>query len=268
MDFVEQARWFTPIGDGNRPGKVTLIGAGPGAVDLLTLRAARALGQAKMVLYDNLVSKDVLALVPAEAEMIYVGKVASHHTLAQESIIDLMVRLAQAGHDLVRLKGGDGYIFGRGGEEAQVLAEQDIPFEVVPGITAAQGAGACAGIPLTHRDYSATLVLATGHLRGENEVALDWQALSRPRQTVVIYMGIGTLPIICRELLAHGLAGDTPAALVEKASLPEQRCVTGTVAELPQLAKDENIKAPALIIIGHVVKLQAQLQPQAVAALL
>ncbi len=135
-----------------------------------------------MVLYDNLVSKDVLALVPAGAEMIYVGKVASHHTLAQESIIDLMVRLAQAGHDLVRLKGGDGYIFGRGGEEAQVLAEQDIPFEVVPGITAAQGAGACAGIPLTHRDYSATLVLATGHLRGANEVALDWQALSRPRR--------------------------------------------------------------------------------------
>lgn len=168
----------------------------------------------------------------------------------------------------MRLKGGDGYIFGRGGEEAQVLAEQDIPFEVVPGITAAQGAGACAGIPLTHRDYSATLVLATGHLRGANEVALDWQALSRPRQTVVIYMGIGTLPIICRELLAHGLPGDTPAALVEKASLPEQRCVTGTVANLPQLAKDENIKAPALIIIGHVVKLQAQLQPQAVAALL
>jgi len=261
MDFVEDARWFTPSAEHSGPGHVTLIGAGPGAADLLTLRAAKALGQAQMVLYDNLVSKDVLALVRPGAELIYVGKVSSHHTLSQECIIDLMVRLAQSGRSLVRLKGGDGYIFGRGGEEAQALAEAGITFEVIPGITAAQGAGACAGIPLTHRDYAATLVFATGHLRGKDEVALDWQTLSRPRQTVVIYMGIGTLPIICRELLAHGLAGDTPAALVERASLPDQRCVTGTLAQLPQLAQDERIKAPALIIIGHVVRLHEQLYP-------
>ena len=259
MDFVEQARWFTPVGDGCRPGKVTLVGAGPGAVDLLTVRAARALEQATMVLYDNLVSKDVLALVPAGAEMIYVGKVASHHTLAQESIIDLMVRLAQAGHDLVRLKGGDGYIFGRGGEEAQVLAEQDIPFEVVPGITAAQGAGACAGIPLTHRDYSATLVLATGHLRGANEVALDWQALSRPRQTVVIYMGVGTLPVICTKLVEHGLPGHTPAALVERATRPDQRTIVGTLETLPALSVKHGVHPPALILIGDTVSLQERI---------
>lgn len=263
MEFIEDARWFTPVaGYDGSPGHVTLVGGGPGAADLLTLRAAKALGQARMVLYDNLVSQDVLALVPPGAELIYVGKASSRHTLPQEAIIDLMLRLVQAGHDIVRLKGGDGYIFGRGGEEAQALAAAGIAFEVIPGITAAQGAGACAGIPLTHRDHAATLVFATGHLRGEHEVALDWPTLARPRQTVVIYMGIGTLPIICQQLQAHGLPCDTPAALVERASLPNQRCVTGTVASLPQLAQTHAIQAPALIIIGHVVSLQADLGRQ------
>lgn len=262
MDFVEDARWFAPTAEGGQePGRVTLVGAGPGAADLLTLRAARALQQAQMVLYDNLVSQDVLDLVPPEAQLIYVGKSASRHTLPQEAIIDLMLRLARSGRNLVRLKGGDGYIFGRGGEEALALAQAGIPFEVIPGITAAQGAGACAGIPLTHRDHAATLVFATGHLRAGKDVALDWQALARPHQTVVIYMGIGTLPIICEQLQAHGLTGDTPAALVERATLPNQRCVTGTLAQLPQLAQEHGIKAPALIIIGHVVSLHAQLQP-------
>lgn len=262
VEFVEDARWFAPADPAQTgPGRVTLVGAGPGAADLLTLRAAKALAQADMVLYDNLVSQDVLDLVPPEAQLIYVGKSASRHTLPQEAIIDLMLRLARSGRSLVRLKGGDGYIFGRGGEEALALAQAQIPFEVIPGITAAQGAGACADIPLTHRDHAATLVFATGHLRAGKDVDLDWQALSRPRQTLVIYMGIGTLPIICQQLQAHGLAADTPAALVERASLPNQRCITGTLAQLPQLAQEHGIQAPALIIIGHVVSLHAQLQP-------
>ncbi len=265
MKFVEDARWFrappreecanTPL----PPGRVTLVGAGPGDPELLTLRAVKALRGARLVLYDHLVGKEVLRYVAEDADLIYVGKESSHHTLPQESIIDLMVRLARSGRPLVRLKGGDGFIFGRGGEEAQALAEAGIPFEVVPGITAAQGAGACAGIPLTHRDHAATLVFATGHLRGDNEVALDWELLARPRQTVVIYMGIGTLPTICTELARHGLPGDTPAALVEQASLPTQRCITGTLQALPALAQEHRVRPPALIVIGGVVALQPQL---------
>ena len=265
MKFVEEARWFSPPTrqeDPNAPvppGCVTLVGAGPGDPELLTLRAVKALRGARLVLYDHLVSKEVLRYVAEDADLIYVGKESSHHTLPQEAIIDLMVRLARSGRSLVRLKGGDGFIFGRGGEEAQALAQAGIAFDVVPGITAAQGAGAYAGIPLTHRDHAATLVFATGHLRGESDVALDWELLARPRQTVVIYMGIGTLPIICAELQRHGLPGDTPAALVEQATLPTQRCITGTLQELPALAQQHRVRPPALIVIGGVVALQPQL---------
>lgn len=242
-----------------QPGRVTLVGAGPGDPELLTLRAVKALRGARLVLYDHLVGKEVLRYVAEDADLIYVGKEASHHTLPQESIIDLMVRLARSGRPLVRLKGGDGFIFGRGGEEAVALAEAGIPFDVVPGITAAQGAGACAGIPLTHRDHAATLVFATGHLRGEDEAALDWELLARPRQTVVIYMGLGTLPRICAELVGHGLPRDTPAAIVEQVSLPGQRCITGTLADLPALAQAHRVRPPALIVVGGVVALQPQL---------
>ena len=265
MSFVEEARWFSgtaraETAEGPLPaGRVTLVGAGPGDPELLTLRAVKALRGARLVLYDHLVGKEVLRYVAEDADLIYVGKESSHHTLPQESIINLMVRLARSGRSLVRLKGGDGFIFGRGGEEAQALAEAGIAFDVVPGITAAQGAGACAGIPLTHRDHAATLVFATGHLRGNDEVALDWEALARPRQTVVIYMGMGTLPVICRELVRHGLSASTPAALVEQASLPSQRCITGTLQDLPRLAQQHRVRPPALIVVGEVVALQPQL---------
>lgn len=265
MSFVEDARWFTaaPVSDTPETpppaGRVTLVGAGPGDPELLTLRAVKALRGARLVLYDHLVGKEVLRYVADDADLIYVGKQSSQHTLPQEDIIDLMVRLARSGRSLVRLKGGDGFIFGRGGEEALALAEAGIGYDVVPGITAAQGAGACAGIPLTHRDHAATLVFATGHLRGDDEVALDWEALARPRQTVVIYMGIGTLPVICEQLVRHGLPANTPAALVEQASLPSQRCITGTVQDLPQLAQQHRVRPPALIIVGDVVALQPQL---------
>ena len=241
-------------------GRVTLVGAGPGDAELLTLKAARALANASTVLYDHLVSNDVLAHVAPGAELIYVGKQSRNHTLPQEGIIELMVRLAQQGRSLVRLKGGDPYIFGRGGEEAQALAAAGIACDTVPGISAAQGAAAATGIPLTHRDHAAMLVFATGHLQGEEgerTVALDWDALARPRQTVVIYMGVGTLPIICAELVKHGMAPDTPAAVIERATLPEQRTVVGSVQTLPALAVQHAVRAPALIVIGTTVSLHA-----------
>jgi len=243
-------------------GHVTLVGAGPGAPDLLTVKAANALRNATLVLYDNLVSKAVLELVPASADRVYVGKVSGHHSLSQTGIIELMVRLAKGGRRLLRLKGGDPYVFGRGGEEAQGLVAAGIPFDVIPGISAAQGAAAASGIPLTHRDHAEALVLATGHLRGEADartVDLDWAQLARPRQTVVIYMGVATLPVISTQLQAHGLSGDTPAAIIERATLPGQRSIVGTLATLPEIARTHDVRAPALIMIGTVVSLHAEL---------
>ena len=243
------------------PGTVTLLGAGPGDPELLTVKAVKALQAASLVLYDHLVSPAVLDHLSPTAERIYVGKESSRHTLPQGDIIELMLRLARSGRSLLRLKGGDGYIFGRGGEEAQALAAEGIPFTVIPGLTAAQGAAASVGIPLTHRDHAASLVLATGHLRDGQGLDMDWAMLARPRQTVVLYMGVNNLPEICRQLVAHGLPGDTPAALVEKATLPEERCITGTVAELPSLALRHQVRPPALIMIGSVVSVRAQLVP-------
>lgn len=254
------------------PGRVSLIGAGPGDPELLTLKAARLLGAARLVLYDHLVSRDILRLVPDDADLIYVGKEAGQHTLGQDAIVELMLRLARAGRSLVRLKGGDPYIFGRGGEEALALAEAGIPFEVVPGISAAQGAGAAAGIPLTHRDHATAVTYVTGHGRADRCRALaagddpespevDWAALARPHQTLVIYMGLGRLPQISAQLIAHGMPMDTPAALVERASLPDQRCVVGHLRDLPALAVAEGVKAPALILVGTVVGLRDQLDP-------
>jgi uroporphyrin-III C-methyltransferase len=244
------------------PAKVTLVGAGPGDPDLLTVRAARALRHARMVLYDHLVSRDVLHLVSDAADLVYVGKESARHTLPQEDIIELMIRLARGGKPVLRLKGGDPYIFGRGGEEAQALANAGIPFEVIPGISAAQGAAAYAGMPLTHRDHAASVVFATGHLRADGGGAtldLDWEVLARPRQTVVIYMGVGTLPTLCAQLMAHGLAPQTPAAIVERATCADQRTLVGTVQTLAALAEAYGVKPPALVIIGSVVTLHAVL---------
>ena len=243
-------------------GRVTLVGAGPGDAELLALKAARVLASADLVLYDNLVSSDVLGHVAVGAERIYVGKKSRNHTLPQEGIIELMVRLAQSGRSLVRLKGGDPYIFGRGGEEAEALAAAGIACDTVPGISAAQGAAASAGIPLTHRDHAAMLVFATGHLQGEEgerTVALDWAALARPRQTVVICMGVGTLPTICTQLIAHGLPASTPAAMIERATLPGQRSIVGTLQTLPALSVAHGVHPPALIMIGDTVTLQARI---------
>lgn len=238
------------------PATVTLVGAGPGDPELLTLKAARALQRATLVLYDHLVGAEVLELLPSRAQRIYVGKESTRHTLPQQAIVELMLRLAREGRPLVRLKGGDGYTFGRGGEEAEALARAGIPFEVIPGISAAQGAAASAGIPLTHRDHAGTLILATGHGRDDQALELDWRLLARPRQTVVIYMGVATLSRISEQLIAHGLDANTPAAAIERATLPGERVVTGTIATLPLLASMQRVKPPALIVIGSVVALR------------
>lgn len=239
------------------PALVTLAGAGPGDPELLTLKAARALAEAELVLYDHLVSPQVLALA-AHAERVYVGKQSARHAMSQEAIIALMVRLARAGRRVLRLKGGDPYVFGRGGEEAEALARAGVPFVVIPGISAAQGAAASAGIPLTHRDHAARIVWVTGHLRAgaEDMLGLDWPSLARPQQTLVVYMGLASLPLMAERLMAHGLAPDTPAALVERATLPQQRTLRGTLATLPALAAAEGACSPALLMIGAVVSLQ------------
>lgn len=239
-------------------GAVYLVGAGPGNPDLLTFRALRLMQKADIVLYDNLVSPAILALVRREAERLYVGKKASNHALQQEEINQLLVRLAQEGKTVLRLKGGDPFIFGRGGEEIDELAAQGIPFEVVPGITSAAGASCYAGIPLTHRDYAQSVTFVTGH-RQKGETELDWARLTSPTETLVIYMGVTEAPHICARLIEHGRKEDTPVAIIEKATTPEQRTITGTLASLPELMKQQAVKPPALIIIGDVVRLREKL---------
>jgi uroporphyrin-III C-methyltransferase/precorrin-2 dehydrogenase/sirohydrochlorin ferrochelatase len=240
------------------PGEVYLIGAGPGDPDLLTVKAARLIRQADVVLYDNLVAPGILELVRADAQRIYVGKERNKHTYRQEVINELLVMHARRGRRVVRLKAGDPFIFGRGGEEIETLAAQGIPFQVVPGITAALGVAAYAGIPLTHRDFAQACVFATGHLK-DGSMNLDWDLLARPRQTVVIYMGYQGLEQLCRELIAHGQPAGTPAAIVQQGTTQEQRVITGTLASLPALTAEAHLRPPTLIIVGEVVRLREKL---------
>ncbi|HUX64916.1 siroheme synthase CysG [Sulfuricella sp.] len=239
-------------------GEVYLVGGGPGNPDLLTFRALRLMQQADVVVYDNLVSPAVLELARRDAERIYVGKERAKHTMRQENINELLVKLAQEGKRVARLKGGDPFVFGRGGEEIETLAAHGIPFQVVPGITAATGVSSYAGIPLTHRDYAQSCVFVTGHLK-DGSVNIDLTGIAKTNQTIVIYMGLLGLPTLCQELVAHGLPITTPAAIVQQGTTYQQKVVTGTLATLPELAVNAKMKPPTLIIVGEVVKLQDKL---------
>ncbi len=240
-------------------GVVYLVGAGPGDPELLTLKAARLLAVADVVVYDNLVGPGVISLIHNGAEKIYVGKQTNRHTLPQDEINLLLVKLARQGKKVVRLKGGDPFIFGRGGEELETLADQGIAFEVVPGITAASGISCYAGIPLTHRDHAQSCIFTTGHLK-DGTLDLDWTALARSNQTVVIYMGLGALPEIARQLILHGMPISTPAAIIEKGTTARQRVIAGTLGSLPEQVLNASLESPALIIVGQVVALNPRLQ--------
>ncbi|GIU19011.1 uroporphyrin-III C-methyltransferase [Shewanella colwelliana] len=243
---------------GQQQGKVWLVGAGPGDVELLTLKAYRILKKADVVLYDALVSDEIMALVPQDAEKIAVGKRAGKHSAAQDEINQLLVTKAFTRKNVVRLKGGDPFIFGRGGEELETLVDAGVEFEVIPGITAASGTSAYAGIPLTHRDYAQGVSFITGHCKLESR-PMDWDGYANKQNTLVIYMGILNANIIQAGLMGAGRAADTPVAIVSKATTASQQCFIGTLGELEQLAASPALQMPALMIIGEVVTLREQL---------
>jgi uroporphyrin-III C-methyltransferase/precorrin-2 dehydrogenase/sirohydrochlorin ferrochelatase len=240
-------------------GFVSLVGAGPGDPDLLTLRALRTLQEADVIVYDRLVSPEVMRLARTDAEKIDAGKASSRHTLPQEEINQLLVRLAREGKRVVRLKGGDPFIFGRGGEEIETLMAQGIPFQIVPGVTAATGCAAYAGIPLTHRDHAQSVVFVTGHSREGLGSTVDWARLVNPQQTMVIYMGLQAFPRIRDALIQHGADPGLPAAIIEQGTTPRQRVVTGDLSTLYDLAVAKRVESPSLIIIGQVVTLHDRL---------
>ncbi len=242
----------------DKAGEVYLVGAGPGDPDLLTFRALRLMQQAEVVLYDRLVAPAIVDLCRKDAERIYVGKKRDQHTLPQTEINQLLVDLAKQGKRVLRLKGGDPFIFGRGGEEIDLLSAENIPFQVIPGITAASGCASYAGIPLTHRDYANTCVFITGHLK-DGSMNLNWDTLIQPRQTIAVYMGIVGLEVLCRELIARGMSETLPAALIQQGTTHKQKVYISDLGSLPDIPKQHDIKPPTMIIIGEVVKLHENL---------
>jgi uroporphyrin-III C-methyltransferase/precorrin-2 dehydrogenase/sirohydrochlorin ferrochelatase len=239
-------------------GEVYLVGGGPGDPDLLTFRALRLMQQADVVVYDRLVAQALLDMTRRDAERIYVGKERDHHAMRQEEINQLLADLAKQGKRVVRLKGGDPFIFGRGGEEIDTLAAQGIPFQVVPAITAASGCAAYSGIPLTHREYAQSVTFVTGHLK-DGTINLNWEQLAHPSQTVVFYMGLRGLPVICEQLMAHGVSPDMPIALIQQGTTEKQRVFSGTLSNIQEIVEREQPKPPTLIIVGEVVELRDKL---------
>jgi uroporphyrin-III C-methyltransferase/precorrin-2 dehydrogenase/sirohydrochlorin ferrochelatase len=243
--------------DGDR-GEVYLVGAGPGDPDLLTFRALRLLQQADVIVYDRLVSEEILDMARRDADLVYVGKERDKHTLPQEDINLLLARVAKKGKRVLRLKGGDPFIFGRGGEEIETLMQEGVNFQIVPGITAAAGAASYAGIPLTHRDHAQSVTFVTGHLK-DGTMNLNWPALAQPHQTLVVYMGLLGVKTLCAKLVEHGLSAETPIALVQKATTREQKVIIGSLGTMPGIVDKTTVKPPTLIIVGDVVTLHKKL---------
>jgi len=239
-------------------GEVYLVGAGPGDPDLLTFRALRLLQQADVIVYDRLVSEEILDMARRDADLIYVGKERDKHTLPQDDINKLLARVAKSGKRVLRLKGGDPFIFGRGGEEIETLMQEGVNFQIVPGITAASGAASYAGIPLTHRNYAQSVTFVTGHLK-DGSMNLNWEALAHENQTLVVYMGLLGIKTLCSKLVEHGLSDQTPIALVQKATTRKQKVLIGTLGSMPKLVETTKVKPPTLIIVGDVVKLHEKL---------
>lgn len=256
--LVSELSQYESSNNKNIVGTVSLVGAGPGDPDLLTFRALRLIQSADVLVYDRLVSETILDLRRPDSELIYAGKEMANHSMPQQSINQLLVDLALEGKYVVRLKGGDPFIFGRGGEEIQTLSDQGVPFQVVPGITAASGCAAFSGIPLTHRDYAQSCTFVTGHLR-DGTINLQWNTLCDDDQTVVVYMGLTGLGQICIKLIEAGRDANTPAALVQQGTTPNQQVYTGTLQTLPTIVDKNEVRAPTLLIIGHVVSLRDKL---------
>ncbi|WP_078414142.1 uroporphyrinogen-III C-methyltransferase [Priestia abyssalis] len=241
-------------------GKVYLVGAGPGDPDLITVKGLKCIQEADVILYDRLINDELLQYAKKEADLIYCGKLPDYHTLKQETINSFLVRFAKKGKVVTRLKGGDPFVFGRGGEEAEVLANNDIPFEVVPGITSGIAAPAYAGIPVTHREHGASVAIVTGHRKGNEEDDIRWDHLAKGVDTLAIYMGVANLPYICERLMEHGKSGETPVALIHWGTYKEQRTITGTLNTIVDIVRKENIENPSMIIVGEVVKLREKLR--------